>query len=201
MLAGHNPESAVVPRKRPERNTFVILGVIICLALGLRLFQLSHQELRGDEAFDALFSSQGVSAILDQLRTNQPYPPLFHVALHYWLGQVGQSEVMQRLPAVISGVLLVPLAYQLARLTLGRTTGITAALLVAVNPFYIWHAQDGRMYSLLALLSMASIWLGLLLLQRRSSREIGLAYWAVTVMALYTCLLYTSDAADDEYKV
>lgn len=186
MVADHRQGGTVGPRKRSELNTAVLLGLIICLALGLRLFHLGHQELRGDEAFDALFSAQGVDAILEQLQTTQPYPPLFHVALHYWLGQVGQSEVTQRLPAVLSGVLLVPLAYQLARLTLGRTTGIIAALLVAVNPFYIWHAQDGRMYSLLAMLSLASMWLGLLLLQRRSRLGIGFAYWAVTVMALLT---------------
>jgi hypothetical protein len=87
---------------------------------------------------------------------------------------------------MISGVLLVPLAYQLARLTLGRTTGIIAAALVAINPFLIWHAQDGRMYSLMAMLSAASIWLALCLLQDRATWKTGLAYWAITLLALLT---------------
>jgi 4-amino-4-deoxy-L-arabinose transferase-like glycosyltransferase len=164
----------------------ILLGLIICLALGLRLFRLGHQELRGDEAFDALFASQPVSVILGQLQTAQPYPPLFHVGLHFWLDLIGQSEIMQRLPAVISSVLLVPLVYQLARLTLGEVTGMIAALLVAMNPFYIWHAQDGRMYSLLAMLSAGSIWLGLRLLRDRSTLRTGLAYLAVTTLALLT---------------
>jgi hypothetical protein len=75
-------------------------------------------------------------------------------------------------------------------MTLGQTTAILAALLVAVNPFYIWHAQDGRMYSLLAMLSAASIWFALRLLQNRPGRfsglRNGLAYWAITVLSLLT---------------
>jgi hypothetical protein len=57
---------------------------------------------------------------------------------------------------------------------------------VAINPFYIWHAQDGRMYSLLAMLSAASIWFGLRLLRPRTPWTTGLAYWAVTTLALLT---------------
>jgi mannosyltransferase len=163
-----------------------LLGLAICLAFALRLFRLDHQELRGDEAFDALFSVQPVSEIVGQLQTTQPYPPLFHVGLHYWLALAGQSEIAQRSPALISGVLLVPLVYQLASLTFGEATALIAALLAAVNPFYIWHAQDGRMYSLLAVLSAASIWLGLRLLQNRATIWTGLAYWVVTVLALLT---------------
>jgi hypothetical protein len=160
------------------------------------LFQLGAQELRGDEAFDALFSAQEVGVIVEQLRLEQPYPPLFHAGLHYWLDLLGRTEIAQRLPALLAGVLLVPVAFQLARFTLGKTTALIAAFLVAINPFYIWHAQDGRMYSLLALLSVASMWLVLLLLQKkgartgaplqRSSLVVGLGYWAVTVLALLT---------------
>lgn len=164
----------------------LLLVLIVGLAFGLRLFHLGHQELRGDEAFDALFAAQPVPVILGQLQLEQPYPPLFHVGLHFWLGLVGQSEAMQRLPALISGVLLVPLVYQVARLTLGEVTGLIAAALVAVNPFYTWHSQDGRMYSLLAMLSVASLWLALRLLQGRASIRVAVAYWAVTVLALLT---------------
>jgi len=78
------------------------------------------------------------------------------------------------------------LVYQLARMTMGGTTAIIAAVLVAINPFYIWHAQNGRTYSLLAILSVASIWLGLRLLQDRSATKTGLAYWAVAMLALLT---------------
>jgi 4-amino-4-deoxy-L-arabinose transferase-like glycosyltransferase len=180
------PHSQTNIRPKSELKYAILLGLIICLAFGLRIFRLGHQELRGDEAFDALFSQQPVSEILSQLQVAQPYPPLFHVSLHHWLDLVGQSELSQRLPALISGVLLVPLTYQLARSTLGRVTALIAALLVAINPFLIWHAQDGRMYSLLAMLSAASLWLGLRLWQDRTTIWTGLAYWAVTALALLT---------------
>jgi uncharacterized membrane protein len=172
--------------QRSDWQRLLLLGLIVVLAFGLRLFHLGDQELRGDEAFDALFSAQAVNVILEQLRLEQPYPPLFHVGLHAWLNLVGRSELTQRLPALLSGVLLVPLVYQLACLTLGKLTGMIAAMLVAINPFYIWHAQDGRMYSLLAMLSVASMWLALRLLRERRAIWTGLAYWAVTVLALLT---------------
>jgi hypothetical protein len=106
--------------------------------------------------------------------------------LHYWLDLFGQNEVAQRLPALISSVLLVPLIYQLSRLMLTETTALLAAALAAINPFYVWHAQDGRMYSLLAALSVASIWLAMRLLQDDHTWKVGAAYWAVTVLALLT---------------
>jgi 4-amino-4-deoxy-L-arabinose transferase-like glycosyltransferase len=179
-------DRAIGLSQRLDRRRTVLLGLIICLAFGLRLFRLNYQELRGDEAFDALFSAQPVSEILIQLQTHQPYPPLFHMGLHFWLDSVGQSETMQRLPALVAGVLLIPLIYQLAAMTVGSTTGLLAAALAAINPFLIWHAQDGRMYSLLAMLATASVWLGLRLLTERATWKAGLAYWIVTALAMLT---------------
>jgi 4-amino-4-deoxy-L-arabinose transferase-like glycosyltransferase len=170
----------------PRWRRLLLLGLLVFLGFGLRIFRLQVPELRGDEAFDALFSVQAVDVILTQLQSEQPYPPLFHVGLHFWLGWLGQSEVVQRLPAVMGGVLLVPVVYQLARLLLSDTTPLIAAALVAVNPFVIWHSQDGRMYALFAVFSLASMWLAVRLLQSEWNGRVGVAYWAVTVLALFT---------------
>lgn len=176
---------------RPKWRRILLLGLLLCLALGLRVFHLGHQELRGDEAFDALFSAQAVDPILTQLQRDQPYPPLFHVGLHFWLDLLGQSEVTQRLPALIASVLLVPLVYQLARLMLSEGTALLAAALAAINPLYIWHAQDGRMYSLFALFSLASIWLSMRSLQGHARcgwiqpiTPLGMPRWSLLTFSL-----------------
>jgi 4-amino-4-deoxy-L-arabinose transferase-like glycosyltransferase len=53
-------------------------------------------------------------------------------------------------------VATVPVAYLLGRELLHRRAGIAAAALVAVNPMLLWYSQEGRAYSLFALLCAVS---------------------------------------------
>jgi 4-amino-4-deoxy-L-arabinose transferase-like glycosyltransferase len=128
------------------------LAITLC-AFALRLWRLDAVSLRGDEAFDALHSLQPISIVLYQNMFGQTYPPLYHLMLHGWLSWAGLVELSARFIAFAAGVWLVPITYRLAQTCFGETTARVAALLVALNPFLIWHAQDGRMYSLLATLS------------------------------------------------
>jgi hypothetical protein len=122
MLAKQTADSFSVPKPKQA----VVLGLILCLALGLRLFHLGTQELRGDEAFDVLFSAQAVKVILDQLRIEQPYPPLFHVG--YTTARAGGPERGNAAIACLCEQRAAfALVYQLAH-NLGATTGDAAAL-------------------------------------------------------------------------
>lgn len=142
------------------------LLLLILLAFALRVYRLGFQDLRGDEAFDVLFVSQSIKGILEGLRTSQPYPPLFHLLLHFWIQAGQQSEFFLRFPAAFWGTIIVPLTYILGRKLFNTRAAMMAGLMTAFHPFYIWHSQDGRMYTLLVALTLASslfayrLWLG-----------------------------------------
>ncbi len=65
---------------------------------------------------------------------------------------------------------------------------LLAALFLAVNPYQLWYSQEGKMYTLVTLLTLMTAWLWL-----RGIGEGGwkpwVGYWAVFTVALYSHLL------------
>ncbi len=70
----------------------------------------------------------------------------------------GESSILAtRLPALIAGVLLIPVTIHFARLvTHSRRVAVTAGLLVAFHPQLIYYSTNGRGYTMIAL--FAVIW-------------------------------------------
>jgi len=142
-------------RLGPRRVPWMWIGAIL-LAFALRIWRLGDQSLRGDEAFDVIFVQRPVSAILEALRSDQPYPPGFHLFFKGWVQLMGRSEFALRFPAAWCATLMMPLAYALARLWCGERAAQWTVLLLAWQPLAIWYAQDGRMYAPLMLLALTS---------------------------------------------
>jgi mannosyltransferase len=84
-------------------------------------------------------------------------PPLYYLLLNLWLSVAGRSEESVHGLSVVFSVLCVPVAFWAGWALFGRRTAWIAALLAAVNPFLTQYAQEGRMYSLVALLGMISM--------------------------------------------
>ncbi|MDY7040237.1 MAG: glycosyltransferase family 39 protein, partial [Chloroflexota bacterium] len=171
-----------------NRRLWGALLVLVMLAFALRIYRLDFQPLRGDEGFDVMFASRSLPSLVNELRVTQPYPPLYHVLLHGWFQLAGKSEFALRFISMSWGVLLVALTYQLGRELFSAREGLLAALLTAAHPFYLWHAQDGRMYTMLTGLGLASSLLALQLLLKRNGT--GWRKWTgyaiVTLLSLLT---------------
>ena len=90
-----------------------------------------------------------------------------------------------RLLSVALGTLTVPITYLLAVRMLHSNRGaLFTALLVAISPVAVYFSREARMYALLTLLGVLSLWLLLQALDR--GRWWWLLYAAVTLLALYT---------------
>ena len=169
-----------------RQDALAVWGLTL-LALALRLWRASAASLRGDEAFSVLFASRSLADLLGQLRAAEPHPPLYYVGLHLWMRLAGDGELAVRLPSILAGALLVPLVYALARTWAPGAPAVLASLLVAVNPFLLWHSQDARMYTLLPAFAAASLGFATRALDSRSGRPIhyvGLV--AASVLTMYT---------------
>ena len=139
-------------------STWVAIIILTLGAFALHLYRLPYSSLRGDEAFDVLFASQSLGEVFYQLRFVQPYPPLFHTGLHFWLTAAGSSEVAVRFWAVLCATLVVPVIYVLGSLLFSRQVGLISALLAAVNPFIHWWGQDAHFYAqLIALTALLNV--------------------------------------------
>jgi len=148
------------PRKRVN---LWLLVLVLLVAFCLRLFNLAGKEIWYDEAFAALYAEKDLGSIVYGTITPVEgaaadiHPLLYYFFLHGWM-EIGQSPLVLRFPSVAFGLLAIPLLARLGRELFDTKTAILAALLAAVSPFHIWYSQEARMYSLLCLVSLASIY-------------------------------------------
>lgn len=151
----------------------VCLLLITVLAIWLRLHRLDL-DLWLDEISPLMDYKQlsAVQVIGSYLRSNNH---LLNTLLEKAIvSTVGESELSVRAPAVVFGVLTVPLLYWFARLGLSRIASLTAALLLACSYHHIFFSQNARGYTGYLLFALAST--GMLLRALR-----GDSFWRWTL--------------------
>ena len=95
-----------------------------------------------------------------------------------------------RAPSALAGVITVPVLGLLAGRVFGAATGRLAALLVAVSPFHVWYAQEGRGYAFLVLFATASALVYLRLSEGRPGWRDALAMAALVGAGLASNLTF-----------
>jgi 4-amino-4-deoxy-L-arabinose transferase-like glycosyltransferase len=163
-----------------------LLGILLG-AFALRLYRLDFQELRGDEAFGYFFSQRTYDDIVRAtIALAEPHPVASYFVQKAWLGAAGDTEFALRFPGAWWGVLAVALLHRLARrLGYTRLSSVIAALLLALSPYAVWHAQDARMYAMSLALTLGAVVCGLEALARRTWRW-AVAYILLALLALHT---------------
>lgn len=167
--------------RRSERLLFVVL-VTIAAAI-LRGYHLGASPLWIDEfqTWRNLHPGAG-HGLWEQFRDNVQGP--LYLLLSWRPGQPSSPEWLLRLPAALAGILAVPLMYKLGSEWRDRSTGAWAALLLALNPFHVWYAQEARGYSLMMLLAMAATWQLLRMQRRGATTRGGLTYGLAAGLAV-----------------
>lgn len=132
------------------RSRFAIPTAILLLAFGLRFITLDTRPLWYDDAFSVFLSERGIGAIVPGTAVDTD-PPGYYVLLSGWMNLVGQTPLAMRMLGVMLSVTTVALVYALGKRGFGTRVGNWAALLVALMPFQIYHAQELRMYALFGL--------------------------------------------------
>jgi uncharacterized membrane protein len=138
----------------------VLFILIVALFIGARLWQLTSFGLFGDETFTINVATSSWSELIDKVRADIVHPPLFYILLKVWILIGGRSEFwVKLLPCLTSIAAIIPF-YLLCREIRMKPAAINLALaIMAVNAYLVYHAQDLRMYSLVMMLTLASMWL------------------------------------------
>ena len=127
-----------------------------------------------DEAIAVGIASHDLGEIPALLRQDGS-PPLYYLLLHGWMALVGDGEAATRALSLLFAAVAVPAAWWAAG---GRRAGAVAAAVVAICPFLTYYAQEARMYTLVAVLSLVAT---AAFVRRRP----------VVLVAALTLLLYT----------
>lgn len=118
-------------------------------------------------------------------------PPLWGILTWLIVHVLGDNELLIRLPPLIASILAIWLVYQLT-LDFGLSTSrqIVVMLFVALFPYQLWAAQDGRVYALLATLYLGAIWFALHNRWLGLTACAGLLLYAHFTGAFYLAALY-----------
>jgi mannosyltransferase len=166
-----------------SREIALLFGVILPLALVLRLHSLGARSFNEDEIVSALLARWGLSRFLSTVTHWEANMALYYVILRFWI-HLGQSEFVIRSLSVIFALAAVVALYSLGTRAFGKQVGILGALLLAINGFHIQYSQDARSYTLLVFLVTLS---SLFLLQsvREGSRRNWIRYVVTSTLAIY----------------
>src|SRR3954454_16467435 len=112
-------------------------------------------------------------------------PPLYYVLLHEWIRLAGTGEAATRSLSLLFAIAAVPVAWWAGSAVFDRRAGALAAAGAALCPFLTYYAQETRMYSLVAVLSIAaSAAVVLAFVRGRRSQLVPLGVYVVAL--LYT---------------
>lgn len=134
--------------KRLDWRLIGILG----LGVGLRCMLITTRSIQYDDAFSFFLARQDLNSII-QGTAADTMPPLYYFMLHFWM-QVSERIGWLRLLSVALDMGAVWLLYLLVKQVFNPSAGLWAAFFAAISPLQIYHAQDLRMYALLAFTQM-----------------------------------------------
>jgi uncharacterized membrane protein len=161
-------------RVTPDLARWAGLGLLL-LAFALRVRGLGGLELTFDEVASFSIASRGPVELLTYVRgAIREHPPLYYLLLSLWMPLAGRSEFAIRFLSVVIGVVAVAGAYRGLRLGSARgaqrSLALLSTMLLVVSPLHVRISRDARMYGLLTLWTMLSIYAFVSLLERGQAR-------------------------------
>jgi mannosyltransferase len=130
------------------------LVVITLLAAALRLATLDLQSFWYDEAFTPVHVLHpSLFSTLRSVSHTENTPPLWYVLAWADSRVLGTGEIALRLPSALAGIATVPVAWAIGRELADRRAAVVCAVLVAVNPLFVWYSQEARAYGLFVLMA------------------------------------------------
>jgi mannosyltransferase len=159
-------------------SVMIIGGVLAFLHIGEKSFW-------EDEGLSFAYAHQGVGGLWHTFLHTDANMTLYYVLLHLWLhlGLSGSESAIRGISATFA-VLTLPVIYLLGSRLFGRTAGLVAALVLAVNAFVVEFAQQARSYSLVLLLVTLSSYFFVVELERPSRRS-RVGYVIASALAVY----------------
>lgn len=162
----------------------IILPVIILSGILLRIINIGAESLTFDEIYSVRLAKMSLGGIITETSYDF-HPPLYYFLLHFWTSVFGYGEIAVRMLSVVFGVLGIWAAYVFAKLIFDKKTGIFAAFLFSFSYMNILASQETRMYSMLVLLSILSMYFLLRMLSNRGN-YVWIPYLATNILLLHT---------------
>lgn len=170
-----------------------VFALAAALFVAMRLWRLTADCLWFDEIFSLHAARHAWRDLLAFVAADVIHPPLFYLLLKLWVALGGESLWWVRLfPALTASAALIPFYLLCRELRLRAAEMNLALVLMAASGYLIHYAQTLRMYSLLLLLSLASLWLCARFVNaarqgKRERKRSGLLFlFVINLLLIYT---------------
>ena len=187
---------------KSNRRWWSAIALITLAGLALRLYSLLTESIFLDEvSLHWLVSDRSFSSMLDEVKATENSPVL-GFSLAWAAAKIGSSPDWIRLPAMVAGVITIPLTALLGLRSVSRRAGLMAAGFAAASPLLVFFSVEARPYALGCMFTTLT---ALLLLdltstssQNRSRNIVG-ALWpiaaAAAMLSHYTAIFAIAAAA------
>lgn len=178
--------------KRSRLSLRLIFGLILIAGILLRLAKI-NQHLHYDEGFTYYHYIQKSFLVIISYY-DYPNNHILHSLLSKFSCELfGYSIVGLRIPALISGILLVVLTFIYTSKTYGKITGLLAMSFVAFSPFFISYSCNARGYGLLAVLFILGLY-AIEKIQKQNTSFGWVLFVSIQIIGFYTIpvMLYIS---------
>ncbi len=164
--------------------SLVFVIALIVLSAFVRLYHIDVHDMWVDESNTVLTSVKDLSGVVNDLK-HDASPPLYYFMLHYWMGLFGQTETAVRSLSAVFGVLLAIALFFIGKNLFTLRVGIFAAMISSVAPIQVMYSQQVRMYTLLPLTSLLSMYFLLRFIQKGTVSRLCW-YVVFTVACIFT---------------
>jgi uncharacterized membrane protein len=197
------------------KNSLILLIILIAGFL-LRLYQLDTYSIFFDEK-STLLVSQGIvleganqkdvftastftprdfwspKTLADyyeaMTRSDIGNSPFYYLLLHIWMDIFGLSDFSIRFFSVIFSTLIIGLTYLFGKRFFDVRTGLIAASIVAIEPFFIAYSHQARNYSLTFFLTLLATYFFLQIIENGGNKNRRLKLYIGYALTAGLCLL------------
>jgi len=136
------------------------LFAIVLAGFGLRMWRIAGESPWWDEVvtLEVLDAPTLIDFIQAERRTDPPMTPAYYTLAYGWSRLTSASVLNMRLLSVLLGMASLPLTFLVARRMFGASAGLAAMTLHSLSMLHIYYSQEIRVYALVILLSLISVY-------------------------------------------
>ena len=136
-----------------------LLAGVVAVYVAMRVYHGAAICMDGDEIFSVGVAAHDWAGLMHALGADSIHPPLFYFLLKIWIAIGNDSLFWARLlPTLFCTLAIVPMVLLGREFNLRPVVVTTTVGLAAIHPYLLYYSQHVRMYTLLMLCALTSLW-------------------------------------------